>query len=150
MPEPELRRDPTLAECQLIIDNGRRYIPALLPPDISRFRPGMCFDASAIQALKSGGKYGYVEGLALDADDHSRWLLHAWMTDGVYAFDPTWAAEDPDTLQQQPMPTIYVGIQMDVEAVGRFMVATTYQGVIFNRWRNPTLADKAIFSLTKV
>lgn len=131
---------------ELVLEKGRRFIPATLPDDIKRWPPAKCFDASAIQALHSKGKYGYVEGVALDPERHDQWIVHGWMTDGVYAYDPTWLAID-NAGKHFPLPTMYVGIPMDVEAVGRFMMATTYQGVMNNRWRNPKLADIAIHSL---
>lgn len=143
--EPIIKRDPSRAEVELVLQHGRRFIPALLPMDIQRMEPGMCFDASAIQSLKSDGKYGYVEGIALDPDNHDKWMIHAWMTDGTHAFDPTWAATGPDG-RLQPVPTMYIGIEMEIVMVCGFMMATEYQGVIPNRWRNERLANRAILS----
>lgn len=131
---------------ELVLEKGRRFIPATLPDDIKRWPPSKCFDASAIQALQSNGKYGYVEGIALEPDHHDRWILHGWMTDGVHAYDPTWLAIT-DKGVEFPLPSLYVGIPMNVVRVAMFMRATTYQGVLANRWRDPLRADMAIHSI---
>lgn len=49
---------------------GHEYTAAVLPKDIARGEPGMCFDWCALQAAKTltllKGKYRYVEGIATD------------------------------------------------------------------------------------
>jgi hypothetical protein len=143
MPDVMTGATPEIAE--FLIQHGQRYIPALLPDDIKRYPAGMCFDASALNAVKSNGKYAYVEGFALDPDNGFYWVLHAWMTDGIHAFDPTWNCTAPDGTPAV-LPTMYIGIEMDTLAVATFMRRTTYQGIFGNMWRNPKLAMQAIFS----
>lgn len=122
---------------KIVVDNGQFYKPAVLPSDIPRGMPGQCFDWCALQAVKNR-KYSYVEGLATDPDDQSSWILHAWLTDGVHAFDPTWGAFDDDGVEH-PVPAQYLGFEMDTVKVAKFMKATGYQGIIANSWRNQEL-----------
>lgn len=133
----------TLEQYHLISRMGKSYTPALLPKDIKRFPVGQCFDGCAIQALHNR-KYRYVEGMCKPAHE-DRWFLHAWLTDGTHAFDPTWAAID-DNGVHHPIPAEYVGIEMDIEDVAEFMKQTEYQGIIPNRFRNEELATKALES----
>lgn len=122
-----------------LLSNGRPYKPALLPDDIERGRMGHCFDNALITAMRSGGRYTYVEGLAWNPR-HGCWMLHAWLTDGEYAFDPTWYALDNRTGKEAPFPTVYIGIEMEARKVADFVMETEYAGVVVNAWRNPTLA----------
>lgn len=131
----------TQQQWELIMNHGKRYIPSLLPEDIERFPIGTCFDACAVQAIKK--KYFYVEGMARSFKD-GRWKLHAWLTDGEYAFDPTWKCIENFSGKEIPFQGEYIGIQMDIMKVARFMAETEYQGVIANRFRNEKLAKKAI------
>lgn len=131
---------------------GKEYIPALLPADLKRGRVGWCFDDSIIQLTdpRLRQKYRYVEGLARSTPDEPL-VLHAWLTDGVHAFDPTWWAFG---IFKEPrvVPGYYVGIEMPAMDVMRFMSATTYQGVIGNGYRNKKLAQKCVpagFRITK-
>lgn len=131
---------------------GKEYEPALLPTDLCKGRVGWCFDDSIIQLTdpELRKKYRYVEGLARSTPDEPL-VLHAWLTDGLHAFDPTWWAFD---LQNKPriVPGYYLGIEMPAMDVMRFMHATKYQGVISNGWRNRPLAKKCMpngFRLTK-
>jgi hypothetical protein len=123
---------------------GKEYKPALLPPDLRRGRVGWCFDDSIIQLTdeKLRQKYRYVEGIARSTPDEPL-TLHAWLTDGIHAYDPTWWAFG---LQNEPrvVPGFYLGIEMPALDVMRFMSATTYQGVISNGWRNKPLAKKCV------
>jgi len=122
-----------------ILKNGRDYTPAPLPPGMVRGKVGDCFDHCTILAL--GRKWRYVEGLALDPRDRETWILHAWLTDGEHAFDPTWMA---DVLGKEiPVPTIYFGIEMDIEHVAEFMISTRYKSVLDNAWRDPIAARAA-------
>lgn len=134
----------SLEEYDLVIKIGKSYQPALLPADIKRMELGSCFDASAIQALYNQ-KYRYVEGIAKSFRDND-WKLHAWLTDGVHAFDPTWKCLLNHTGEEIPFPGEYIGIEMDIMKVAEFMAATEYQGVIANRWRNEELATAALES----
>lgn len=130
---------------QILLDHGRRFIPAPPPDDLEMLPPGHCFDASWINAYNSGGKYRYVEGVALDPDRQRYWALHGWVTDGEYAYDPTWSARD-DAGKYHAVPTIYLGIEMETMAVARFIRGNgDYVSVFANRWRHPELADKAIY-----
>jgi hypothetical protein len=128
---------------ELITKLGKRYTPAMLPKDLKRFPTGMCFDACAIQAVHKR-QYRYVEGMCKPFHE-DRWFLHAWLTDGEFAFDPTWKCMDDNGIEH-PVPAEYIGIEMDTVAVARFMKETTYQGVIPNRWRNEELAAAALES----
>ena len=136
---------------RLVEEYGRQYKAAILPDDIERGTPGICFDWCALQASKNR-KYTYVEGVALDPDlarqGKERWILHAWLTDGEHAFDPTWQAIDKDG-KQHPLPSIYIGIPMAIQAVFTFMRMTGYQGVLANRFRLPALVDD-ILAMSKV
>jgi SAM-dependent methyltransferase len=126
---------------QLILNHGKTYKTALLPADIERGPLGKCFDWCALQAARHR-QYRYVEGLASNPQEEDDWVLHAWLTDGKQAFDPTWAAEDKRTKKQFPVPASYVGIEMDIISVARFMSKTGYQSVLGNYWRNPELAER--------
>jgi hypothetical protein len=101
-----------------------------------------------MRAVASNGKYQYVEGIASDPTNHS-WILHAWLTDGIHAFDPTWSYYDEKNERRVnlQLPSAYVGIIMPINKVVDFMRATTYQGVIPNRHRAPLLAKELIGGL---
>lgn len=122
---------------QFIINNGHTYTPALLPADIERGKVGDCFDWCALQASKNK-QYKYVEGLASTPDDPEFYTLHAWLTDGDKAFDPTWQAFDNDGVQH-PVPSHYFGIEIDIYDVHRFMKATGYKSLLANGHRAPEL-----------
>lgn len=134
----------TKEQMEYIVDRGMEFVPATLPRDLERHPIGTCFDACAIQAIKNR-KYRYVEGIAkpLNGD----WTLHAWLTDGVQAFDPTWQTIDNLTGKEVPFAGVYIGIEMDTIEVAKFMKATGYQGIIANRWRNEELAKNALESI---
>jgi len=87
-------------------------------------------------------KYQYVEGVAKVIHPKKKldWILHAWLTDGVHAYDPTWLAEAED--QEHPMPAYYVGIAMPIRSVMEFVSATGYKSVLANYYRNPELAEQ--------
>lgn len=140
MPVMDLDKDTE----KIIEKYGRRYKPAILPADIERGVQGICFDWCALQAVKNR-KYTYVEGIALDPDlaqkGIKRWILHAWLTDGKRAYDPTWNAIRDSDGKEFPLPTVYLGIPMAIQAVVTFMRMTGYQGVLANRWRLPGLVD---------
>lgn len=135
----------TVSIKKLIRKYGREYTQAVLPPDIPRGPVGKCFDYCALQAAifsknLQDGKYSYVEGIATDPET-GRWVLHAWLTDGAYAFDPTWASFENHSGKELPMPCQYIGIRMPIKDVAHFMRKTTYQGLLGNRWRDPELVD---------
>lgn len=125
---------------RIVITHGKDYESALLPDDIEPGPLGQCYDWCFFQAVKNR-KYRYVEGLAIDPRN-GEVILHAWLTDGIYAFDPTWHALD-EFDKKVPIPYDYLGIEMDILHVHAFMKSTGYQGVLGNRWRNPGLAHFA-------
>lgn len=130
-------------QIDLILSKGKQYTPALLPADIPRGKLHDCFDHCAIAAAKNFRKYKYVEGLARHPLKPEEWILHAWLTDGTHAFDPTWQCFDQDKVEQ-PVPTIYIGLEIDLLALANFMKVTGYKSIFANAWRNPALAAKAI------
>lgn len=132
-----------------LLEIGKHYEPALLPKGIKRWPIGRCFDACLMTALEHP-ELRYVEGVAMcyvkgrnRKKLRGQWILHAWLTDGEHAYDPTWKALDPEG-NEQPMPAVYIGVEMDARAVADFCVETEYAGVIANRHRAPELAKKAI------
>lgn len=123
---------------------GQEYHAALLPSDLKRWPVGSCYDASAIQAVMNR-KYTYVEGIAQTTNG---WVCHAWLTDGLHAFDPTWYAyKEKDT--EVPYPGRYFGIPIDLADLGEFMSATGYQGIFPNSWRAPEIAKRIIVKREK-
>lgn len=124
---------------KFIKKNGRLYTPAITPKDITRGAIGECFDTSAANALEE--KYIYVEGIALRPGTENEWILHAWLTDGKMAYDPTWKADFQG--QEIPVPTTYLGIPMAIKDVAKFMLETRYASIFANAFRNPKLAEIA-------
>lgn len=116
--------------------HGKQYTPALLPADIKRGAVGTCFDTSAVNALDR--KYRYVEGIAMSPRSYD-WILHAWLTDGERAYDPTWRALNAQG-EEVPVPSAYVGVELEIEAVAGFMLSTEYASVLANAWRDPEQA----------
>lgn len=134
-----IKRDPTREEIRLVKQHGKQYRPAILPADIKRGPLGWCFDWSMIECIRLHEKYRYVEGLAKGPGDD--WILHAWLTDGTHAYDATWLAYKNSTGEEMVPPVKYIGIEMPLLAVMLFVKKTEYQGVIFNRDKDPgTLA----------
>lgn len=125
----------------LVVMWGKKYKPAILPADIKRGKLGMCFDWCALQTAELNPKYRYVEGIASSPEDNNQWILHAWMTDGVHAFDPTWSATQDFSGKEVPMPSEYIGIEFNIFQVFNFMKLTGYQGLLANRWRAPEFWD---------
>lgn len=121
--------------------HGEGYTPQILPTDIARGKVGECFDYCTVVAL--GEHYSYVEGLALRPGSTDDWMLHAWLTDGWenMAYDPTWRAFD-FAGEDIAVPTTYIGVELAVKDVTKFMLDTRYSGVLANAWRNPELARK--------
>lgn len=125
-----------------VLKYGKQYTPAVLPADIQRGEPGKCFDWCAATAAKSyrfqNGRYRYVEGIASIPGEPENFTNHAWLTDGIHAFDPTWMSTDKDDVEH-PVPSYYIGVEMDILDVGEFMVTTEYQGIMYNSWRSPEI-----------
>lgn len=125
-----VKRDATAEEVALIQLHGKSYKAAPVPPDIELGPLGWCYDWSMIQCATLEEKYRYVEGIALDPQT-SKWELHAWLTDGTHAFDATWAVLKRGN--RTYLKTKYIGIEMPIFDVLRFVRKTEYQGVIPNR-----------------
>ena len=71
------------------------------------------------------------------------WILHAWITDGINAYDPTWRALDSagkDVL----LPVDYHGVIIDIIDVAQFIQTTEHKSVLANFHLSPTLAKKAL------
>ncbi len=137
-----------LKAIERILSMGKHYRPAVLPADISRGKTGDCFDHCVAVAMWSKDpEYRYVEGVARDPFS-DRWILHAWLTDGIHAFDPTWVATAgiEGDHREIPIPTTYIGIEMKTKAVAAFMLHTNHKAVIANAHLAPELAEKAIMS----
>lgn len=120
--------------------HGFPHSPAYLPKNVIRGRVGDCFDCCIINAMRSP-EYKYVEGIA-KSPKTGEWIYHAWLTNGRDAFDPTWklvmGGED------HPVPTEYIGIQMETKDVTKFMLDTEYKALFENGWRNAELANKVL------
>lgn len=130
-----VKRDATTEELQLVRRYGKRYKAAALPADIEPGPLGWCFDWSMVQCINVREKYRYVEGIALDPET-GKWELHAWLTDGTHAFDPTWHVLNKNK-GRTFLRTKYIGIEMPLLAVMLFVRRTEYQGVIVNRDKDP-------------
>lgn len=126
--------------------HGHEYIPSLLRDDMHRGPINHCFDNCTVAALASKGKYQYVEGITEDPRERGRWIHHAWISDGLHAYDLTWQALDSNNVEV-PMPSRYIGIPMSAERVAAFMIATQYASVLANRKKNEKLALEAIYSV---
>ncbi len=145
MSETKLTRDQEEALGTFVFNNGKQYHPALFPPgDEFRGKVGDCYDSSMIVALR--GKYRYVEGIARNPKDPEDWILHAWVTDGENAYDPTWSAAIFGKVI--PVPTVYIGIELPMETVAAFVIANGgYKGVLPNAFKWPHLAKEVIKNL---
>lgn len=130
---------------KVIHERAKRMHSAPLPADIARGDIGDCFDHCVIQALKSNGKYRYVEGLAYI---NKEWIYHAWLTDEqcFNAFDPTWKMETgAGEIKNIPSSFIhYLGVVMDLQKVIEFMKKTEYKAVLKNYYRAADLAKEAV------
>lgn len=122
---------------------GKLYTPAEMPEDIELGVTGDCFDHCA--KVATGRKYRYVEGLAMDPTLKNGWMLHSWLTDesGKLAYDPTWFVM-VEGKRINKVPTIYLGIEMDIKTLAEFMSKTEYKSVIANGWRNKEIASKLL------
>lgn len=128
---------------KLTNDHGKEYLPAVLPKDLERGKLHHCFDNSFLQAIRHP-KYRYVEGIAVVFDkDGTHVSVHAWLTDGTYAYDPTWVAYSRDG-REVTIPAVYRGIELDMEAVTKYVIATRRQGVIPNRTLKPRLFKQVL------
>lgn len=134
--------DEITPEIRSLLDRGTKvYISAPLPDDIEFGPLGNCFDWCAVQAALQFPKYRYVEGLAR-VQGEQEWTLHAWLSDGIHAFDPTWYTLFKGLHSRVAPPVKYLGVELDFISVARFIKRTGYQSVLCNYWRNPKLADR--------
>jgi len=125
-----------------IHEKAKHFYSVLLPSDISRGKTGNCFDHCVIEAMKSNGKYLYVEGLAFI---DGKWIYHAWLTDKnkVCAYDPTWGVVNERVgIINMKLPVNYLGVVMEVDKVIDFMQKTKYKAVLKNYWRAKNLAKE--------
>ncbi len=133
----------TLNIFQYLSKNGRPYKPGLVPPWIPRGEVGDCFD-TCMMAVVNDASLRYVEGVARKPGT-KEWVLHAWVTDASgLAFDLTWKAFDRKTNEEIPVPTDYIGIEIDINLLVDFVRATEYKSVLSNYWRNRELSDKIL------
>lgn len=144
MVRPRRKRFVPLTIKKAILRYGKTYEAAELPDDIERGPTGKCFDWCMVQVINSKGKYRYVEGFA-SAPQDGRLTLHAWLTDGEHAYDPTWGIENTETGHVHHMDLRYVGVEMDIKDVMIFVQRTTYQGLLGNRWRWPEYVDDMLY-----
>jgi len=86
------------------------------------------------------------EGLAESPEIPGYWILHAWLTDGIHAYDPTWLMKD-DAGNEYAIPTRYIGFEVEREKLAAFMIETEYCSILENAWRCPKLAEEAIPNL---
>lgn len=129
-----IKRDPTLEETRMIRQYGKSYKAAALPDDIQIGPIGWCFDWTMLETVRLEEKYHYCEGIAKDPQD-GKWKLHAWLTDGEHAFDATWGIESSKRGRIH-LKTKYIGIEMPLVDVLKFVFTTEYQGLIPNRERD--------------
>lgn len=129
---------------RLIIDRlGQPYTPAPLPDDILRGLTGTCFETCAVNTFRNMPKYTYVEGRCWSLTDKT-WRLHAWLTDGVYAYDPTWGVQDNRTGNIKHYPAEYFGLPFDTHTVFKFMLETKRQGLLANMDLYPGPVNEAL------
>lgn len=125
-----------------VLIHGKKYVPAQCPKDLIRGKIGNCFDHTLLMALDHP-HYKYVEGIA-KRPTTGDWVLHAWLTDGVHAFDTTWGMLFKDGTWL-PIPTVeYIGIEIDARAMADFLLATQYKSVLHNGWRDEVRSEKLL------
>lgn len=124
----------------IVLSKGKQYKPAILPAGIGRGNLGDCFDWCMLQAMNNR-HLCYVEGLAQNPEDPESFVYHAWLTDGIHAFDPTWKAIDNNGIER-PLPVVYLGVEMDMMEVAAFVSHTKYKGILANQWRAPGIFEK--------
>lgn len=79
----------------LLLDAGRLFAPAPLPPSVNRLLVTFCYtNAAQTIADQEDQDLVYVEGYGsctvASAVHHTP---HAWATDGIHAIDPTWPTD---------------------------------------------------------
>ncbi|MEU8759468.1 hypothetical protein [Streptomyces sp. NPDC048659] len=79
----------------LLLDVGRLFTPAPLPPAVAPLMVTFCY-TNAVQTIadQEDPALVYVEGFAsCTVDSAVHHASHAWATDGTHAIDPTWPAD---------------------------------------------------------
>lgn len=100
----------------LVLQAGRAWTPAPLPPGIRPGYPRSCFDNAYLLAARSRGRLRYVEGYAAGILP----VEHAWCVDlADRVVDPTWTATDPDHRSRAPLGLVYLGLVIDLATVRR-------------------------------
>lgn len=125
-------------------EKGRPYHSVLVPEGVIRGTVGDCYDTALIAAVMYP-HLKYVEGIAKNPAT-KEWMLHAWVTEEGkdFAFDLTWKAVRNDLNEEIPVPTEYIGIEMDTLLIAEFVKSTGYKGIFVNRWRNKEIADRLL------
>lgn len=121
---------------------GKSYQAALLPEGVERGPLGYCYDWCLALAMRHP-EYRYVEGIAEDPEHPGRWILHAWLTDGKHAFDPTWQATN-NAGEDRILPVEYIGIEMRADQVLKFILKVGNVGVLAGREENRSLYEEII------
>ncbi|WP_327378745.1 hypothetical protein OG393_33055 (plasmid) [Streptomyces sp. NBC_01216] len=93
--EPVLDRWRYLSPFHLVLDVGRLFTPAPLPPGAGPLMVTFCY-TNAAQTIEDQEDPAlvYVEGFAsCTVDSTVHHAPHAWATGGTHAIDPTWPAD---------------------------------------------------------
>lgn len=125
---------------EFILRRGVNFKPGTKPAKLTFGDIGSCYDTCILAVLKNPELY-YVEGVA-KPPGYTKWVPHAWVSDGKLAFDLTWKAFQGDT--PVPVPAEYVGIIIPTTKAAMFYSETRYKAIIMNAWRDPFLAKEAL------
>lgn len=90
-----------------LLRHGKWYEATEYPREMWEGVMGSCYGNAMIVAA-SEPRYRYVEGYACPVDTGFP-VHHAWVTDGVHAFDPTWGPE------WKMEGSAYLGVEFSVE-----------------------------------
>lgn len=108
---------------KFLLKYGKEYTLAPLPTDIPKSKRGYCYERCMALAIKNK-KYTYVEGIGIDKspeyEGSNEYLMHAWLTDGVHAYDPTWARRNGKELYYAPVSK-YFGIEIPTKYIDSFL-----------------------------
>lgn len=109
-------RHRSFEELVLHLGNLSRWEP--LPPHVSKMPYKQCYANALLTAQEHG--FTYVEGFAC----RLLTTMHAWCEDDDgRVIDPTWSDDDPP-------PTMYLGIRMNVDKVAARVVRQGVYGVL--------------------
>jgi hypothetical protein len=119
---------------KFIAENGREFKPIEFDPRYQQFKGKMkdCFYNAYRMAQITG--LDYVEGFA----DSIVPTLHAWVTDGTHAIDPTW----PYNINNQ-----YVGVVLPFSYVNKIVMERKAYGVL-DSWEigSPLISGKHAYN----